>query len=150
MHRNRISGTWLLAGMLLLAGCASAKLHWPFARVASVAKPVSELELKLPASGPAPVVLQYWERNTLVLDLQNVPAKGEVGLLRRAGSDWPARIAVRMSPQRFEVLEVRGAQRLLLPVSSAGTDAVTAELSSSLYDPSTSELAVSWGSKDSF
>ncbi|MEO6079329.1 MAG: hypothetical protein ABIQ86_06105 [Steroidobacteraceae bacterium] len=151
MHRNRVSAQWLLAGTLLVAGCATGNTHWPFARAATaVPQPVSELELKLPADGAAPVVLQFWERNTLIVDLQNVASAGQVVLLRRAGNSWPARMAVRMAPQRFETLEVRGAQRLVLPVATSATGAVTADLPPGIHDQGTAAITVSWGAKGSF
>jgi hypothetical protein len=151
MHRNRVSGC-LLAGVLLLTGCASVKSLWPFGKGEGAAPTaVTELEVRSPAADvPPPGVLQYWQRNTLVLDLQNVPAAGQVVLARREGNSWPARIAVRMAPQRFEVVEVRGAQRLVLPVASAGEGAVTAELPAGIYDPATTQITLSWGAKGEF
>jgi hypothetical protein len=151
MHRNRVSGSWLLAGVLLLSGCTTVKSYWPFGKSAAPApQPVSELELRLPGAGAAPVVLQFWERNTLVIDLQNVASTGQVVLVRRAGNGWPARMAVRMAPQRFETLEVRGAQRLVLPVAAAATGAVTAELPPGTYEQATTELTLSWGASSAF
>jgi hypothetical protein len=149
MHRNRVS-PWLLSGALLLSGCATVKSYWPFGHSAQAApQPVSELLLQLPADGTAPVVLQFWERNTLVVDLQNVPSAGRVVLARREGNDWPARIAFRMAPNRFEVLEVRGAQRVLLPVAAAADTPVVVELPPGTYAGATT-LAVSWGAKGAF
>jgi hypothetical protein len=54
-----------------------------------------------------------------------------------------------MAPARFEVVEVRGAQRVVLPVS-AGSGTVTAELPSSTYNEGTTSLTVSWGAKSAF
>ncbi len=151
MHRNRVSAGWLLAGALLVSGCATMQSHWPFGKAAPARpQPVSELELRLPGEGAAPVVLQFWERNTLVVDFQNVASSGQVVLARKAGNPWPARIAVRMAPQRFEMLEVRGAQRLLLPVAAAGSGAVTARLPPELHDQATATLAISWGARGAF
>jgi hypothetical protein len=148
MHRNRISGAWLMAA-LLLAGCASLRAHLPFAKARMpVPEPVSELELQLPAGGSAPGVQQFWERNTLVVDLQGAPASGQVTLVRRTDRNWPARMAVRMTSQ-IEVVEVRGAQRILLPVS-AGTGAVTAELPPGVYDQATARITLSWGARSAF
>lgn len=150
MHRNRVSAGCLLAGVLLLSGCASIKSHWPFGKGAAVAaQPVNELELQVPSGGAAPAVLQYWERNTLVVDLQSVAGSGEVVLARKTGNNWPARIALRMAPQRYETVEVRGAQRLVLPVA-AGAEATTAELPPGIYEPGTAALTLRWGAKDAF
>jgi hypothetical protein len=70
-------------------------------------------------------------------------------LTRDGDKPWPVRIAFRMSPSRFETLQVRGAQRIVLPLSTAG-GVVQAELPASAYDKDTKSLAVSWGTHDSF
>lgn len=142
--------TGLAVAMLLLAGCASLRSHWPFAHHGASPPAVVELEVGLPQAGTAPVVLQYWQRNTLVVDLTNVAADGRITLRPGAGRNWPARIAFRMAPLRFEELEVRGAQRLLLPVAAGSTDPMTAELPPGLYGAGTRELVVSWGKAGSF
>jgi len=59
------------------------------------------------------------------------------------------RVAMRMLPGRFEVLEVQGAQRILLPVA-AGTGVVTAALPAATYDKSTTALRLRWGAKADF
>ncbi len=147
MRRNRAIVP--LAGVLLLGGCATVKSHWPFARSKAPApEPVHELSVRV-RDDQMPILLQYWERNTLVLDLQSVPSTGSVTLLREEGHRWPARMALRMPPARFEVAEVRGAQRVLLPVS-AGTGIVTAELPPGAYDENTAALTLSWGAKSAF
>ena len=47
MHRNR--AIVLLAGVLVLSGCASVKSHWPFARSKAAApEPVHELAVRVP------------------------------------------------------------------------------------------------------
>jgi len=144
MHRNR--AIVLLAGVSLLGGCASVKTHWPFGHAKAPApEPVHELAVRV-SDDQMPIVLQFWERNTLVLDLQSVPSAGSVTLSREEGHRWPARLALRMPPARFEVMEVRGAQRVVLPVS-AGTGAVTAELPPGLYNEGTASLTLSWGAK---
>lgn len=156
MHRNRSDrNSVFLAGlagsMLLLTGCAGVRSHWPFARHAAPQPlAVAELEVGLPEQGATPVVLQYWERNTLVVDLTSVAAQGRITLRPGAGRGWPARLAFRMSPQRFAELEVRGAQRLVVPVATGGTAPVTAELPPGVYQQDTPELVVSWGAAGGF
>jgi hypothetical protein len=149
--RNRMRVAGLAACVLLFAGCASVRSHWPFARHAPAApEAVAELEVGLPEQGTPPVVLQYWERNTLVVDLTSVAAQGHVTLRPGAGRGWPVRIAFRMPPRRFAELEVRGAQRLVVPVAAGGTVPVTAELPPGVYQQDTPELVVSWGAAGSF
>jgi hypothetical protein len=148
MHRNRISGAALVAA-LLLTGCAAMKSHWPFSKAPAAAPPpVTELELQAPATGAAQPILQFWERDTLVLDLRDVAAAGQAVLKRQGDHNWPVRIALRMAPQRFEVVEVRGAQRVVLQGASGGV--VTVELPPGIYDRATAALTISWGSKDAF
>jgi hypothetical protein len=147
MHRNR--AIVLLVSVLALGGCTTMKSLWPFGHSRAAApEPVRELAVKV-RDDQMPIVLQFWERNTLVLDLQSVPSAGSVTLSREEGHRWPARLAVRMAPARFEVVEVRGAQRVVLPVS-AGSGTVTAELPSSTYNEGTTSLTVSWGAKSAF
>jgi hypothetical protein len=151
MHRNRVSLLGLMACSLALAGCATVKSYWPFGHAAVAApQPVSELELVAPADGTAPVVLQFWERNTLVIDLTGVAASGKAVLARRADQTWPARIALRMLPQRFEAVEVRGAQRVVMPVAATAGAAVTAELPPRAYAADTGSLTITWGPAATF
>lgn len=149
MHRNRAILSVTFA-CLLLGGCAGARSLWPFGRTEAPPAPaVNELLVSMPEGSAPQVVLQFWERNTLVLDLQNAASSGRVVLSRREGNIWPARIALRMAPARFEAVEVRGAQRVVLPVS-AGAGPVTVELPPGVYADSTPELAVRWGTKSTF
>ena len=134
-----------------LAGCETVKSWWPgHDEAAPAPEPVRELEVSVPADMAVPVVLQFWERNTLVVDLQGASTSGQITLARREGQPWPKRIGFRMSPARFEALEVRGAQRVVLPLSATGIDAVTVELPPAAYDESTAALTVSWGARSAF
>lgn len=149
MSRNRV--LLVIAAALLLGGCAAARSLWPFGGPAAVAQvPVTELALRLPPDGVAPVVLQYWERDTLVIDLTAVGSAGGVTLLRQEGRRWPARIGFRMAPRRFEVLEVRGAQRAVLPVSAGDAAPTTAVLAPGVFDDATGALEVRWGVSGAF
>jgi hypothetical protein len=149
-HRNRAACA-AIAATLLLSGCASLRAHWPFGgHGAAAPQPVAELVVELPGQGAPPVVLQYWERNTLIVDLTSVAGTGRVTLRPNDERGWPMRIAFRMSPRRFEVLEVRGAERVLLPVATGSNDPVTAGLPPGAYGTDTNELLVSWGAAGSF
>jgi hypothetical protein len=139
----------LVAGALPLAGCASLSQLWPFGRDVQAPEPVAELAIDAPGQG-APMLLQYWMRNTLVVDLGNVPASGSATLRAGEGRPWPARIALRMAPQRFGAVEVRGMQRVVMPVAAGSAKPVTAELPPGIYDAGTPELTLSWGAAGSF
>ncbi len=156
MHRTQqlvrvgLKPAFVLGICLVLQACAAASL-WPFGRKAEPAPtPVTELVIAVPAESAMPVVLQFWERNTLVLDLQDVPSTGRLVLSRREDQPWPARLAFRMSPSRFETLEVRGAVRLLLPVSRGGSEALIAELPAAAYRSDTTEIGLAWGAASAF
>jgi hypothetical protein len=142
----------VLLTALVLGGCAQLQSHWPF-KAQAVPPPVAvhELDVTVAADSAMPIVLQFWERNTLVIDLQGVASTGELRLKPRAGGTWPVRIAFRAAPGRFEALEVRGAQRVLLPVSGErGTAPLTLALAPSAYAGATTELKLRWGAADSF
>ena len=87
MHRNRaILPAAVFTACALLAGCSTVKSLWPFGQEEALASPaVNELEVTVPGDSAPQVVLQYWERNTLVLDLQNASSCGQVLLTRREG-----------------------------------------------------------------
>jgi hypothetical protein len=110
---------------------------------------VHELQVTAPAGEAMPVVLQFWDHNTRVMDLQEVPASGQIRLSPSEGGHWPARIGFRMSSRRFQQLEVRGAQRIVLNVAGEGTP-VTAELPPGIYDAGTPELRIGWGGDGTF
>lgn len=151
MLRNRLVRAGTVASLAALAGCATLHSVSPFAhREAPPPQAVAELAVEPPQGGAPPVVLQYWERNTLVLDLTSVDSQGQVTLRPGTGRNWPARMAFRMAPQRFGELEVRGAQRVLLPVAAGGTGPVTAELPPGSYARDTAQLVVSWGASGAF
>jgi hypothetical protein len=149
MHRNRAI-LLLAAGLLATGGCATVKSHWPFGKSKVAApEPVQELHVQAAAADAAPAVLQYWERNTLVVDLTNVASAGQVQLIRDPARTWPVRVAFRMAPGRFETLEVQGAQRVVVPVA-AGTGAVTSVLPAGAYETATTTLSLRWGARADF
>jgi hypothetical protein len=154
MLRNCRNGLFLLVTLACLgpvSGCATVQSWWPWHSAPPAApQPVRELNVSVPADMAMPVVLQFWERNTLVMDLQQVPPSGQIMLTRDGDKPWPARMAFRMSPSRFETLQVRGAQRVVLPLSTGDGGIVQAELPASAYDKDTRSLQVSWGTRDSF
>jgi hypothetical protein len=83
MHRNRAIAPLLAATVAaLLTACASVRAHLPFGSHPEPApQPVRELTVQVAENASMPVVLQYWERNTLVVDLQGVPSSGSLRLI---------------------------------------------------------------------
>ena len=115
------------------------------ARGAPAPEPVRELAVSVPADAQIPIVLQFWERNTLVVDLTAVASSGSISLEPGASGRWPARLAVRVQPGRFEALELRGAQRTVHPVTADRAAPVTIAVAPGVHPPAGTPLRVSWG-----
>jgi hypothetical protein len=132
--------------LLSLSGCSHLpSMHWPWHH--KPAPPPPEVhELDEASEGGASVSFpQYWLRNTLVVNLQGASGSGSVVLKPREGTAWPVRIAFKVMPGAIGELEVRGAQRTVLPITPAGTQPILLELSPGIYVPKTPQMTVSWG-----
>ncbi len=128
--------------VLVLALSACSHLHWPWHRSPPPAPvPVHEVDL----TGAAAGFPQYWKRNTLVIDLSGASGTGTATAKPVDGTTWPVRIAFRVRPGSIAVLEVRGAERVTLPITPAGSASVDLELPPGVYTEKTPELSVSWG-----
>lgn len=129
------------AALLLLSAAGCSHLHWPWHHAPPAAPaPVHELDIDGPGT-----FAQYWKRNTLVVDLSGVRGSGSIVLKPVAGTTWPVRIALRVLPGSFGVLEVRGAQRVVLPITATGTQPVDLELAPGIYTPASPQMTVTWG-----
>ena len=127
----------LLALALLAAGCS----HLPWHRSPPPPPlPVHEVELSGGHEFP-----QYWKRNTLLLDMSGVSDSGSVTLTPVAGTSWPVRMAVRVRPGSFAALEVRGDQRLYLPIASSAEKPVDLEFAPGVYTAKTRQIVLNWG-----
>jgi hypothetical protein len=142
LRTKTVLALWLGAGVL--AGCGSLpRVSWPWSKPPPAAPAlVEEVSFANGASSPIP---QYWQGNTLVLDMTAVPASGSVVATPTHARGWPMRLAVRTMPGRFGSLEVRGAQRVLLPLTTEGTAVVELPIPPDVYPPGTRELAFAWG-----
>jgi hypothetical protein len=134
-----------------VSGCTALREHLPW-RHQSPPPPVPVRELQVVVSGDAqvPIVLQFWERNTLVVDLTGVAAKGSVEVRPGESGHWPVRLALRFQPGRFEAVEVRGAQRNVFPVTDDRNGAATVELPPNVHPTETTSLRLSWGARSDF
>ena len=129
----------------LLAACAAgcSHLNWPWHHQPPPApKPVQVLDVS--GTGASAVLAQYWKRNTLVLDMSAASGSGSV-TLRPPVDGWPVRLALRVTPGSLGELDVRGAQRVVLPIVPAGSKPVDLELPPAVYTAKTTELTVAWG-----
>jgi hypothetical protein len=136
----------ILATLLAVSGCSHLHaMHWPWHHPPPPpAAPVHELDISSTALDPA-AVRQFWKRNTLVVDLSAASGSGVITLKPAAGSAWPVRLAVRVTPGSIGLLEVHGEQRLSLPITPAGGKPLDLELVPRLYNSKTAQLSVSWG-----
>ncbi|MBV6418103.1 MAG: hypothetical protein CMLOHMNK_02887 [Steroidobacteraceae bacterium] len=138
----------LLAALVLAAGLTAGcshlpRLSWPWAgKPAAAPIPVDELTF---APGASAAIPQFWQGNTLVLDMTAAPANGTAVATPTYARGWPMRIAVRTWPGRFGALEVRGAQRALLPVTTEGTAIVEIPIPPEVHVAGTREIALGWG-----
>ena len=132
----------------ILAGCGHMpSMHWPWGhRSAAPPAAVNEISITSDAGTAAPVA-QYWQRNTLVVDLHDAAREGSLSLKPRAGVGWPVRLAFRVLPGSMGVLEVQGEQRMILPVTSEGTRPIDLELVPGVYTQKTQEITVRWSSR---
>jgi hypothetical protein len=130
----------VVALLLLSGGCSH--MHWPWHRSPPPAPtPVHELDI----SGASATFPQYWKRNTLLVDLSAASGSGSITLKPVEGTTWPVRIAFRVRPGSIAVLDVRGAERTLLPINGSGTSPVDLELSPGMFTPTTPQMTVTWG-----
>lgn len=131
---------------LSLAGCSHLpSMHWPWHHKPAPPPPqVHELD-EASEGGATASFPQYWMRNTLVVDLQGASGSGSVVLKPREGTTWPVRIAFKVMPGSIGELEVRAAQRTVLPVTTQGAKPIVLELSPGIYVQKSPQIHVSWG-----
>lgn len=143
--RSRALGA-LRTGALALACCLIAACsHWhaPWQHPPPPPPvPVHEVDVTGPAAGSFP---QYWKRNTLLVDLSAASGTGTITVKPVEGTTWPVRLAFRVTPGAIAVLEVRGEERLSLPINPAGARPIDLELAPGVYNAKTPQLTVSWG-----
>ena len=131
----------LALALVVVAGCSH--LHWPWHHAPPPAPvPVHEVDLSGAGLEGAP---QYWKRNTLLIDLSAASGTGSITVKPVAGTSWPVRLAFRVTPGAIAVLEVRGAQRVSLPINPTAGAPIDLELSPEIYTPKTPQLMVSFG-----
>jgi hypothetical protein len=144
LKRGRRAALRVAAAVLALAAAGCGHLHWPWHhRPPTAPAPVHELEISGASSPDA--FPQYWQRNTLLVDLSAASGSGSITLKPAAGSAWPVRLAFRVRPGAFGALEVRAAQRVVLPITPGGARPVDLELTPAVYTSTTPQMTVAWG-----
>ena len=135
----------LVLTLLTLSGCTSLSAHLPWRHKAP---PPPEVSTALTVATPDGSPLswpQVWQRNDVVLDLSGLSGSGTAVVMPRAGLGWPVRVALRVAPGSFGAIDVRGAQRLVLPVPQSGAGPVDLELPPGIYVAATKQITVNWG-----
>jgi hypothetical protein len=132
-----------LSALALCAALTSCAVHWPWQHRAPPApQPVQELSIQ-PQSG----ILQFWDRNTLLLDLSALSGEGTVTLSAAAARGWPIRLEFRVRPGSMARLEVRGSERVLFEVPAQGAPMLF-KLTPDAYVRGTPQITVRWSAAD--
>jgi len=133
---------------VLTAGCSHfSGLHWPWTHKAPPAPtPVNELILTT-ESGAAASYPQYWKRNTLLIDLHDASQEGSIVVKPRAGGQLPVRIAFRVTPGSIGILEVRGEERVVMPVVARPGRRLTSNLCRVSTSRRPCKLRVHWSAR---
>ena len=133
----------LALGVLAASVAGCSHLKWPWHH-APPPPPTPVHVLDVSGSAASAVRAQYWTRNTLVLDMSAASGSGSI-TLRPPSDGWPVRLALRVSPGSLGELDVRGAERVVLPIVSSTGKPVDLELPPGVYPPKTAEITVAWG-----
>jgi hypothetical protein len=147
---HAVTAALLLSGLLTIAaGCSHMPHpHWPWHSKPEPA-PVVVHELVITTTeGAEAAYPQYWNGNTLIVDLRLGGGQGSAILKPREHTVWPVRIAFRVLPGQFGALEVHAAQRAVLPITTTGTKPVDLELAPGVFIMKSPQIAVSWGPAD--
>ena len=140
-----LAGGLLVAGMLGLAGCATLTAHLPWRHRSPPPPEVSTALTVVTPAGAAVAWPQIWVRNDVVLDMSGAAPTGDAVLAPRSGLAWPVRVALRVTPGVIGTIDVRGAQRWVVPVPAAGAKTVDLELPPGVYRAATRQVTLSWG-----
>ena len=137
--RRRVAIAALLS--LSLAACS---WHWPWHRRPSPPPtPVHVVSIAPEAGAPAATIEQYWDRNTLLIDLSAVGAEGAAVLTPSKALGWPVRLEFRVRPGSIARLEVLAAQRVLYSVPGQG-NLLLLKLAPGAYLPDTPQITLRW------
>ena len=136
----------LAVSLTSLPQADAAWKFWPFGKK-PVPPPeaVEVVKLSVAAGAALPPIKQYWVRNTLVIDLSAAGAQGTVAVAKPASGRWPVRLAFRVLPGQFSVLEVRGDQRVILPIRADGPAPVAVPLAPGTWSQQSAQLQLLWG-----
>jgi hypothetical protein len=127
-----------------MSACGSISRLWPFGKKAAGPEVANALVFES-EPGAAVSVPQYWKRNSVVIDLQSMSGQGRMLVKPREGIAWPVRVTLRTRPGSVGEIDVRGTQRVILPVPESGSAPVDIELAPGVVRPETALLTITWG-----
>ena len=137
LARSVHHGLELLTVAALCAALTACGIHWPWRHRAPPApQPVQELSIEGGAG-----IQQFWDRNTLQIDLTALRGDGTAVL--RAAHGWPIRLEFKAQPGSFAQLEVDGLQRAVFAVPAEGKPTLL-KLSPGSYAPDTPQITIRW------
>ena len=134
-----------LALFLALTACG---VHLPW-RHSKPSPPPPAQELSVAAADgavPAPIP-EFWDRNTLLLDLTAESGEGGAVLRPLPGHVWPIRLEFKVQPGRFVHLDVSALQRVVFEVPAQGPPVVF-RLAPGAYVPDTPQITLRWSAAD--
>lgn len=146
MKQMRGSGTGrnlaLIATLSLsVSACA---MHWPWKRrPVPPPRPVHQVTIVPDTAVAATTIVQYWDRNTLQLDLTAAAGEGGATVTPIKALGWPVRLEFRVQPGSIGRLEVVGAQRVVYAVPGEGAPLLL-QLAPGAYHPDTQQITVRW------
>jgi hypothetical protein len=150
MQDRRLSSSWrsialVTALTLVLSACA---MHWPWKRrPVPPPQPVHQVTIVSDANGSAATILQYWDRNTLLIDLSGASGQGGATITPIKALGWPIRLEFRVRPGTIGHLEVVGAQRVIFAVQSQG-DPLLLKLAPGAYRDDTAQITLRWSAAE--
>jgi hypothetical protein len=126
---------------LSVSACA---MHWPWKRQpVPPPQPVHQVTIVPDAPDAATAIAQYWDRNTLLLDLTGARGEGSATVTPIKALGWPVRLEFRVQPGSIGRLEVVGAQRVVFAVPSQGAPLLL-QLAPSAYHTDTGQITLRW------
>jgi hypothetical protein len=144
LHEPAARAVMLLA-LLSLGGCA---MHWPWRhRAPPPPQSVHQVGVAAEDGGPMPALSQFWDRNTLLLDLTAMSASGGATLTPIKALGWPVRLEFKVRPGSIARLEVLADQRVVYTVASQGPPTLL-KLGPGVYHADTARITLRWSGAD--
>jgi hypothetical protein len=129
---------------LLSLSVSACALHWPWKRrPVPPPQPVHQVTIVPDAAVAASAVVQYWDRNTLQLDLTAASGEGGATVTPIKALGWPVRLEFRVQPGSIGRLEVLAAQRVVFAVPAQGAPLLL-KLAPGAYNADTVQITVRW------